>query len=669
MGYKTGVCNFCGTGCGNLLRVEGDRILGVFSAPGHPVSRGRLCVRGWHIHELLNTEDRLAYPLARLAGGGFVRVDYRSALDQVVDGLSRYAGEEIAFLASPRSSNEDNYLLAKLSRAALGCNNIGLASDSGHRHCVDVFMQGGCWPAMTGSLADVETAALILVVGSDITRQNPIVGSRIHLAARGGSHLVTISSRSTQIARLSHRHHLVRPGTQGLLLYAMARILVEENLQDRDFIGRYTDGYEVFVRSLEALDMGAVQQATGIGLDDVRETARRIARAPSAMAFFPSGISGLDRETIARLYNLFLAAGKIGREGCGVNPVTGISNLVGSYDVGAAPDLLPGHFRADDPEAARRLSKTWGAEISAAPGRHPAEMLSARPCGLKALVIVDHDEEIVRFTQALRRLDLVVYLGAYANPITEFAHLIVPTTTFAEADGTYTSTERRIQLMGKKLEPSLEVLPLWRICASLAERLGRRWSYGSAAEVMDEIASVVPSYSAVSHAALEHRFGLQWPCDAQHPEGTPRFAPESPRDRLRFVPQAAPSAAPVSTDGYPFLLIPGRANYYWHQNNVMKKTHIPRREYNALLLLYPNGLVEICAEDAARIGVRDKWPVNIVSADGSMRVAARISADVPPGTAYVPYFVQEMIPGFLRAHGAPDFPGEDSVIPVRIEKV
>ena len=366
------------------------------------------------------------------------------------------------------------------------------------------------------------------------------------------------------------------------------------------------------------------------------------------MVFFPSGISGLRRDLVAVIYDLFLAAGKIGKEGCGVNPVTGICNIVGSYDVGACRRFRPGYDRVET-------------------GNSVTSLLSSASSNLKALFVADHDEEIIRYADRIKGLEFVAYVGAYANGFTDLAHVVIPAASYAEADGTYTNTERRIQLNRKKIEPPAGVRPAWRVYADIAARRGFAWPCASAEDVMAAIAAEVPAYSAVTYAKLEKSFGLQWPCDARHPDGCARLDLESLPRKLRFVGFEASFGAPKASEEFPFLLIPGKANTYWHKNAIMKKTHIPKREYNALLLQYPLGYAEIAAADAAKIGVRDGRPVTVTSAGGTLRMAVKISADVKSGSVYVPYFVQDNTK-FLSLPDAGVERGEDSPIPVRIEK-
>ena len=652
MSTQTGVCNFCGTGCGHLLEVGDGAVRGVFASPGHPVSRGRLCVRGWHIHELLATKDRMTTPAIR-RDGRLQAVPYDEAIAYAADRLSRYSGDEIAFLASPRASNEDNYLMAKLARTVFRTSNIALASDQGHADAADVLLEGAGMPAMLGALTEIRKTGLILVVGADIAKLNPIVGSEIHMAARGGADLVTLSGRSTQIAKLSGTHLWTKPGTLRHALAAVAKVLLERGGQDEAFLRDRTEGFADFARYLSGLDLEALTAASGLTRAEIEDLALRLSRAPSAMAFFSSGISGLDRASVALLFDLFLAAGKIGRAGCGVNPVTGICNIVGSYDVGASNLFLAGHKRAEGPAA----------------GRTPRELLALSPTPLKALVVADRDEEIVRHADKLKELECVVYVGAYDNPFADFAHIVLPAATSAEADGTSTNAERRIQLNRKKVDPPAGARPAWRIYADIAEKLRASWAYSSSESVMAEIAATAPAYAGVTYSKLEKGHGLQWPCDARHPDGTVRLDAGDTERKLRFVAPGADFSAPAASADFPFLLMAGKANYFWHRNNVMKKTQIPKREYNALLLLYPKGFVEVAASDAKTLGVRDRASVDVVAAGGSMRVAVRISKDVKPGTVYVPYFIEDMVPGFLNAAGTSIDEDQDSAIPVRIEKV
>nr|HPJ43607.1 molybdopterin-dependent oxidoreductase [Spirochaetota bacterium] len=225
MDYKSGVCNFCGTGCGNYLKITDGRITGVYSSRNHPVSKGRLCVRGWHIHEWLMTDQRIDAPMIRV-DGSLKKVSYEEAVNFMMDRMSVYKGKEnkeIGFLASPRSSNENNYLFMKLARGVFKTNNITLDSESGHKASLNVLSEGTGFAGMTGSLEEIAKTDFILVVGSDITKMNPIIGSEIHKAQMSGTKVVTICSRSSQIAKLSNVHLQIKPGSKKVILGALAK--------------------------------------------------------------------------------------------------------------------------------------------------------------------------------------------------------------------------------------------------------------------------------------------------------------------------------------------------------------------------------------------------------------------------------------------------------------
>jgi len=656
MNYKSGICTFCGTGCGHLLDVRGDKVYGVFPMQNHPVSKGRLCVRGWDVHELLNTPEKITTPLIR-KDGKLVEASYDEAVSCLVEKLKKVSPDEIGFLASPRSSNEDNFLLMKLARAVFNTNNISLDSDPGHRISLDVTHGGTGMAGMLGSLEEISKADFMLIVGIDITKQNPIIGSEIHFAARKGARVVTIDTRNTQIAKLSNGFLQIQPGAYKIAIAYMAKVLVDENLADVDFIKKYTEGYDSFVKVLSSLKESEVAEKTGVDIEMLKTAARDLALSRSAMVFFSSGISGFDRETVSYIFNLYVMAGKIGKEGCGVNPITGINNLQGSYDMGIAPDLLTGFQSLSDGTVASKFGKEWGVNLNAKAGKAPNELMGK----LKALVTVDHDETIIRNVNEVSKMDFVAYIGSYQNNCMNYAHVVLPIATYVETDGTFTNTERRVQLAKKKIEPAKNILAGWQLLSKIAEKAGAKWSYGSAADVMKEIAKLTPSYAEISHDKLAVG-GIKT-------GGVNRFDVEKAGRKIAFAAADANFAVPLASEEYPILLLIGESQHYWHQNNLMKKTHIPLREYNATLLLYPQGYVAISPQKAKELNVRDRFPVKIVSPYGSMETLAQVTDKVKPNTAYVAYFVDEMVTKFFMEHKDVLKRGEDTTIPVRIVKV
>jgi formate dehydrogenase major subunit len=671
MDYKSGLCTFCGTGCGNFLKIRDGKISGVYSMKNHPVSRGRLCVRGWHIHELLMTDQRISSPMIR-KNGVLEEAGYDEAIDFMLEKMSKYKGDaadSTGFLASPRSSNEDSYLFMKLARAVFKTNNITMDSESGHRSSLDVLHTGTGMPGMTGSLASIGKTDFILVVGADVTRMNPIVGSEIHKAEMAGVKVVTICSRSSQIAKLSSLHLQINPGSKKSVIAAIAKVIMEEKLYDAQWIKDNTSGLESFLESLKGVDLKEIESLSGMDYNKILSVARELCSSESAMAFWSTGIAGLDRETVSYIYNLFLLAGKVGKENCGVNPLTGITNLQGGYDMGAAPDLLTGFQRLDDPAVLKKFNDAWGTDFNPVPGKDIYGLLGDTSSGLKALVVADHDEGIIRYKKEIEQLEFVAYIGTYLNPFMELADVVIPVAGSIENDGTYTSTERRVQLSRKRVEAFNNVYPGWKLYSMIAEKASMNWDYSSSEDVFREIAALTPSYSGITYKKLEEFFGVKWPCNDRYPDGCETLDAPVNGGSYNFAPVSGNFSVPSASSEYPFLLITGQGQHFWHQNNIMQNTYIPRREYRATLLLYPNGYVEICKADADALKVRDKWTVKISSPHGSMNVDVKVSEDVKRGTAYIPYFIREMITEFLLEHKQDLQTGEDAIIPIRIEGV
>ena len=626
-------------------------------------------MRGWNIHELLRTSKRQTKPLVRM-NEKLEETTYEGAISFLNDRIKKAKldpATEIGFLASPRSSNEEQYLFMRLAREVFKTGNISLDSEGWQQSSLEIINEGTGFPGMTGAVEEIDKTDFIMVVDFDITRQNPIIGSEIHLAAMAGKKVVTVDSRRTQMAKLSSDFLQVSPGSTEILMAALARIVIDEAMVDLTKVKAGISDFAQFKKELDSLDLKTAAEKTGIPAETIRETARSLAEAESGMVFFPTGISGITPGTVKMIFNLFLLTGKVGAPASGVNPVPGITNLQGGLDMGALPNRLTGFQDVRDTRVIEKFQKTWGSEFCADPGTPVYSLLRENP---KLLFVADHDEGIIKNAEEIKKVDTVVYIGAFENPFTELADVVFPITSYIETDGTCTTTGRRVQLSKRKITPSSTVKPGWEVIKMIAEGQGHKWNYKSPSEVMDEIASLTPNYQGISYERLDSVVGgIQWPCNDEYPEGCKCFDSGKSRQELKFVPTGGSYSSPEAEADYPWLLMVGKAMHFWHQNNLMKKTFIPMREYNAELLLYPHGYVEICQEDADQLKIRNGWSVNVVSPSGSIQVKAKISRDVKAGTAYMPYFVKDMISQFLLQHKKSLELGENASIPVRIEAV
>lgn len=667
MSYQYGVCNFCGTGCGHFLKINGNKIEGVYPAEKHPVSKGRLCVRGWHIHELFSTRERQLKPRVRM-NQQLQATTYEGAVAFLRDRVKEAGldpATDIGFLASPRSFNEEQYLFMRLAREVFRTGNISLDSEGWQQSSLEILNEGTGFPAMTGAVEDIKNTDLVMVVDFDITRQNPIIGSEVHFAALNGKRVITVDSRQTQMAKLSSDFLQTKPGSTEILMAALSRIIIEEELVDLTDLKSKVSDFNQFRAEVETLDLETAFGKTGIKRESLYSVARALAEAESGMVFFPTGISGITPGTVKMIFNLFLLAGKVGSPASGVNPVPGIANLQGGIDMGAVPNRLTGFQDVRDVKIVEKYRKVWGGDFCAEPGQQIYDLLKSRP---RLLFVVDHDEGIIKNAKEIQDVDTVVYLGAFSNKFTDLADVVFPIASYAETTGCCTSTGRRVQLSVQKTDPPEGVKPGWEVLKMIAAGMGYEWDYSNPAEIMDEIASLTPNYQGINHSRLDSIVGgIQWPCNDEYPDGCRSFDRSRAAQELKFVPTGGDFQSPEAEEDYPWLLMVGKAMHFWHLNNLMRKTFIPKREYNAELLLYPNGYVEICKEDAEKIKVRDGWNVNVASPSGSIEVKAKVSEDVKPGTAYMPYFVKEMISEFLLQHRESLQLGENASIPVRIE--
>ena len=631
--YKPCVCNLCGTGCGQFLKTDGQKVYGVAPLIAHPVSKGKLCIRGWHSNELLNTNERITEPLIR-ENGQLRPASYAQAIALVTERMQQFDGSagEIGVLASARSSNEDGYVLNRLCREVFKTHLRGIGAEAGHRKSMASLEHAFGYPGAHGSLTSIDKADYILVVGTDITRQNPVIGGNIHAAQRRGARVVTLCSSRTQIAKLSTQHYQQKPGTKGLLVNALAKALLAIRTINHDRKANIDQlpGYAEYVASLRSISSVALERASGIRYEDIEEEAKHLEHAKSIVILFSSGISGLDRPTIDAITNLALLTDRMDHEHSAVIPVAGISNLQGSFDMGMSGELGNSVFKA----------------------------LATPDSPIKALFVIDHDDGIIRDKERIANLDFVAYACAYKSAFMDLADVVFPLPAYNETDGTYTASDRRVQITHQNVSNPHGVLPGWALFQQIAAASGLEFGYSDTANVFNDLAAHTKGYEELSHAGLSKGFGQHW---------NPKAFPNSRKRKFNAI-NIEYWESPTTAE-FPFALMIGKAQHYWHQNNLMRKTIVPRREYDQTLWLYPQGYIEISPEDASQLKVKDKWIVNVRSSIGTqMKIAVKISPDVQNGTAYIPYFIKNMISDFLLPYENAYAAGEESVIPIQIQE-
>jgi formate dehydrogenase (coenzyme F420) alpha subunit len=673
MSHVLTTCTFCGVGCGIYLETSANRIAGAYPSMSHPTNQGRICVRGWNVHEVASSPDRLRTPLLR-HHDSFHEVSWDDALGFVSNQLTiirdRHGPDALAFLASPRCSNEESYLLQKFARSIIGTNNVDHGTGVYCNNSIQVLLDSLGVPATTNSIAELATSNVIIVDGVDLGRQLPTVGGWVLRAKLNGSKLIVIDSRRHRLADVADIFLQLKPGTEVTLYGAMAKVIVDRGLMNLPFIKAHCREFLPFLDAIQHYDLINAAESCGISPDLIESAARLYAQAQAAALLYSTGIEARNRDSIRALVNLALLTGNLGKKGAGLFALTEQNNLQGVCDMGLLPDRLPGYFPVSDPNARSRLQHLWQSQIPSQPGANAHSLLADRTNGrLRGLWLCRYDPVSTAFfgdaSRSLKKLDLVVVQHLFMTGTARLAHVILPVTAFGEEQVTFTSTDRRIQIAEQAIQPHPGPLPAWQQLTRLAQTMGANWNYLSTADVMDEIGEIVPFYSGASYDNLRREYGRQWPCTHDKPLGT-RFLFEDglPDRSLTFKPVARPVARPWATADHPFLLVFGHSLYYWHQNVLIKHSETLKREYSILLLDYPDGFVEINSNDAQQLGIRDGDKIRLSSITGSALSTARVTHEVKSGTIFVPYFVREVELQIVGNGSRPDEP-----VHVRIEKL
>jgi predicted molibdopterin-dependent oxidoreductase YjgC len=667
-------CTFCGVGCGIYLETKAGAITGAYPSMSHPANEGRICVRGWHVHEVASSPHRLKKPLVR-RNGKLEEASWKQALDFTAERLTairdQHGPDALGFLTSPRCSNEEAYLLQKFARAVIGTNNVSHGVSLPRVHSIEVLLEMLGVPAGTSSLSEISKSEVIVVDGIDLGKQLPTIGGRVIRARLAGAKLIATGSRSHRVAE--HADHLlqIRPDTDVLLYGAMAKVIVDRGLMDLAFIKAHCRGYEEFLRSIQAFDVLWAAGKCGVTPEAIEEAAITYAQARSAMILYSTGVEARGTEAVQSLVNLALLTGNIGKEGAGVMPLAEHNNLQGGLDMGMLPDRLPGYASLTDSKARARLESLWGVKLPTKPGSDVRAALSGGQGGIKGLWLDRHDPLTwIGGTDldVVAGLDFLLVQHVFMTEIAKHAHVVLPVVAFGEEQVTFTSTERRVQLTCQAIEPPSGPVPAWQQIVKLAQHMKAPWHYPRAADVMAEIAQAVPAYAAVSYENLTREYGRQWPCTHDKPLGTRFFFEDGvPQQAFRFAAIERPTVAPDPPPDFPFVIAVGLSLYYWHRNVLVQHSETLKREYGILLLDYPDGFVEINDGDAARLGIRDGARIRLESENGAtVRTLARVTGEVRSGMIFVPYFLHEQADKLLDTPDIEGGPSRQAF--VRLEK-
>jgi predicted molibdopterin-dependent oxidoreductase YjgC len=652
MAHRLTTCTFCGVGCGLYLETDGNQVIGVYPSMSHPTNEGRICLRGWNVHEIASSPDRLTTPLLR-KNGALHPVTWDDAFGFIAKRLTeirdQHGPDALAFLNSPRCSNEESYLLQKLARAVIGTNNVDHGTGVYTNNSIPTLLQMLGVPATTNSVGELAQSEVIVVDGVDLALQLPTIGGWVLRAKLRGAKLIVIDARRHRVAEQADFLLQNKPGTRVWLYGAMAKVIVDRGLMNRAFIQAHCHDYEAWLAKIREFDLLAAAEICGVPAEQIEAAALAYAHAGSAAILYSTGVEVRGERSIQSLVNLALLTGNIGKPGAGVFALTEHNNLQGVCDMGMLPDRLPGYESVTDGGARAGLQSLWRADaLPTVPGLSSRPILENRGGGrVRGVWLCRYDPVTTApFCDAaamLKELDLVVVQHLFLTGTARHAHVILPLVAFGEEQVSFTSTDRRIQLAAKVIEPPPGPMPAWQQLTQMARALGADWRYDSAAEIMDEIAQAVPIYSGASHANLAQDYGRQWPCTKDKPLGTRLLYEDGIVGKpFKFVPVPRRATAPGAPANFPLALVFGLSLYYWHRNVLVQHSETLKRELRVLLLDYPEGFVEINDEDARRLEIRDGARIRLVTSRGTSETTARVTCEARIGTVFVPFFVSEV---------------------------
>ena len=660
------VCPYCGVGCQLIYNVRDDKIVFVEGRDG-PANHGRLCVKGRYGFDYAHHPHRLTVPLIRRANAP-KRGDAVMDPDRVLDVFreaswdealalaggklaalrDQYGPKSLAGFGSAKGSNEEAYLFQKLVRTGFGSNNVDHCTRLCHASSVVALLEGIGSGAVSNPVMDVGKAEVVIVIGANPSVNHPVAASWIKNAVKNGTQLVICDPRRSELVRIAHRHLQFKPDTDVAMLNALMHVIVEENLVDADFIASRTIGYEALRANVAAYSPEAMAPICGIEASVLREVARLYATSKASMILWGMGVSqhvhGTDNARC--LIALALMTGQIGRPGTGLHPLRGQNNVQGASDAGLIPMMLPDYQHVSDAATRARFEAAWGlaaGTLDAQPGLTVVEVMNAiQAGGVRGMYVMGEnpamsDPDANHAREALAALDHLVVQDIFLTETAYLADVILPASAFPEKTGSFTNTDRLVQMGRQAVNPPGDARQdLW-IIQQLAQRLGLSWAYGHVSEVFDEMRRCMPSIGGMTWDRLEREHAITYPCLAEGDPGEAVvFVDSFPREggRARFVPADIIPADERPDDEYPMVLITGRQLEHWHTGSMTRRASM-------LDALEPDPVALVHPQDLLALGAQPGQVITIASRRGEVTLYARADEGSPRGAVFVPFCYYE----------------------------
>jgi formate dehydrogenase alpha subunit len=650
------------------LSVKDGYIYRVDAPYGAAPNFGMLCVKGRYGTDFVRHPGRVKAPLIRTnpeegrsAEPVWREASWLEALDLVADELARIAkghgGDAIASYASAKATNEDNYVFQKMVRALLGTNNVDHCARLCHAGSVTGLQLALGSSAMSNSIAEMENLEAFIVTGSNTTETHPVIANFLKRAVRkNGAKLIVVDPRQIEMTDFAALWLRQKPGTDVAVFQAMAHVVVKEGLYDESFVAQRTEGFNEYLESLSPYTPEWAEEMSGVPAEKIRQAARIYAEASRASIYWGMGISQSTHGTdnTLSLVNLALMCGHVGKSGTGLNPLRGQNNVQGCSDSGGLPNVFTAYQKVDEPEAQQRFESYWGTALNPAPGLTATEMVDGALAGaVRGMFVLGENpmmsEPNQRHTrEALERLEFLVCQDIFINETGEMADVILPATSFAEKDGTFTNTDRRVQRCRAAVAPVGNSWPDWKIISELGARIEARmdlelsagFDYDGPEAIWEEMRQVTPAFYGIDYARIEREGGVHWPCPSFDHPGTPfLFADEFPRGKGKFWEVAYGTESEQPDEAYPYNLSTGRVLYHWSGSTMTGRSKLED--------VYPEATCEVHPSDAAELRLQTGDWVEVSSRRGSIKLRALVTGRSPEGTIFVPFHFAEAAANLL----------------------
>ena len=643
-------CAYCGVGCSFVAEMRGDQVVRMTPDKDGQANHGHSCVKGRFAWGYSTHRDRVLDPLIRDSiDKPWRKVSWDEAIQYTAKRFKEIQAEHgrksIGGITSSRCTNEEVFVVQKLVRAAMGNNNVDTCARVCHSPTGYGLNQTLGTSAGTQPFDSVMDADVIIVIGANPTVAHPVFASQMKQRLRQGAKLIVVDPRKIELvksARIKADYHLpLLPGTNVPVVNALAHVIVSEGLADDAYVAERcdTESFDAWKAMILKPENSpeAVEKISGVPADDIREAARLYARAERGAIYYGLGVTEHSQGStmVMGMANLAMATGNIGFSGCGVNPLRGQNNVQGSCDMGSFPHELPGYRPVGDDEVRGTFEKHWGVEIDPEPGFRIPNMFDEACAGrykgiyIQGEDVAQSDPDTHHVEAALRNMECVVVQDLFLNETAKFAHVFLPGTSFLEKDGTFINAERRINRVRPVMKPS-QGKDEWLITQELAQALGYPMYYNDAAEIMDEIAELTPTFTNVSFKFLDEVGSVQWPCNEKAPMGTPIMHIDNfVRGKGLFIETDYVPTEERTNRKFPLLLTTGRI---LSQYNVGAQT---RRTDN--MVWYDADLLEVHPSDAEMRGIKEGDLVALSSRKGEISLVATITERVQPGVVYTTF--------------------------------